>query len=290
MKKLIFLLAPLIFFAPTFALGEDASRCTNTGWCPCGACMRNYSTCEEACGLTSRSGSSGGGITPGQQIIIQNIGNSIGQSIGKALFGNPEADAKRQAEADRSATMQRQAEAQRKAEEQRQLELSKQRILGALKGSESSGGLALKTDSDDTLSVTETRGAFGSTVVTPTRTNSPPAKHGLQLKLGDDADRGSMQARQGFDTAGNITGSNLPPQPPKPTAKSPAEKTQWLNALRAKLQKNEADEQLLKNQLAQLQQAPTPDTIAINQVQQQIVVKEAEKKKIKLDLTAGDPD
>lgn len=264
---------------PKFAL----ANCEGTGPCYCDPRPGLTSCTNTPPPSNSSGGSSGGGITPGQQILIQGIGNAIGN----ALRGDPEADAKRQAEADRAAALQRQADEQRKEEEQRQLELSKQRILGALKGTESSSDLRLKTDSDSTQTVTETREAFGSTVVTPTRIDSPPAEHGLQLKLGDDADRGSMQARQGFDTAGS--GSKLPP-PPAPTTRSPAEKAQLLNALRAKLQKNETDEQLLKNQLAQLQQAPTFDTVAINQVQQQIVVKETEKKKIMRNMTAEDPD
>jgi hypothetical protein len=213
------------------------------------------------------------------------------QGMLQGTQSNPAADARRAREAALAAEQQRLAEEERRAEDLRQQELAKQRILGLLKGTEASTSLALKMGgSDSPLMVTETRGAFGSTAVVPTRIDLPPAERGLQLKLGDDAERSSTQASQGFDTAGKILGSNLPPPPPAPTSISPAKKAQLLNSLRSQLKKNEAEEQSLKNQLAQLKQAPSPDPVAISQIQEKIVVKETEKKKIMLDLTADDPD
>ncbi len=247
------------------------------------------------------SGSSGSGGYSGSDPLVQGaaiLGNALGKALGDAILGNPQQDAANQAAAAQAAEQQRQAEEQqrqideqRTAEALRQQEIAKQRILSQLKGSESSPGLALKTGEEDTpLTVTETRGALGSTVVTATGIGSLSDEHGLQLKLGDDAETSSRQAGQGFDTAGKIMGSTLPVAPPTPTSKSSAEKLQLLNVLRSKLKQNQADEQSLNDQLALLQRAPTPDPVAISQVQDKIVVKEAEKKKIILDLTADDPD
>jgi septal ring factor EnvC (AmiA/AmiB activator) len=196
----------------------------------------------------------------------------------QGMQSDPAEDARRSQEAAQAAEQQRRADEQRRADDLRQQEIAKQRILGMLKGTEQSSDLSLKTGGEDSpLTVTETRGAFGSTVLTPAGINSPPTDQGLQLKLGDDADSSiqvqrSMQAQQGFDTSGKIMGSNLPPPPPTPTSDSTpqAKKTQLLNALNSKLKENEAKEQSLKDQLAQLQQSPTPDPVAIGQVQSKL--------------------
>jgi hypothetical protein len=233
------------------------------------------------------NGNSGDIVNDSAKIVVQGMMNSNSQQMGigmmgigtamiiQGLQGDPAADARRA----QAAEQQRQAEEQRRADDLRQQELAKQRILGMLKGPEQSSDLSLKTDDEDSpLTVTETRDSLGSTVLTPTGINSPLADHGLQLKLDDDPDpdsvkaKSSMEARQGFDTAGKIMGSNLPPPPPTPTSDSTpqAKKTQLLNALNSKLKENEAKEQSLKDQLAQLQQSPTPDPVAIGQVQSKL--------------------
>lgn len=92
--------------------------------------------------------------TPSGGSIGTIIGNEIGKEINKALFGDPEADARRRAEASIRAEEQRRAaeEASRKLEEQ------KNRLLGGmmgvddsqslgLMGVESGPGLSLMTDS-----------------------------------------------------------------------------------------------------------------------------------------------
>jgi hypothetical protein len=282
LNMLIWMILLIGMVLPELAL----ANCEGTGPCYCYG-----SVCSNTPPPSNSSGGSGSsGSTSQDQMLIQGAG-MLGKALGDALRGNPEEDARRQAEAARAAELRRQAEEQRKAEEMRQQEAAKQRILGSLKGTEPSTGLALKMGNSDTpLVVTETRGAFGSTAITPVRIDAPPAEHGLQLKLGDDADRSSMQAGKGFDTTGKIMNDGLPPPPPLPSSSLPDEKLKVLNILRASLKKNMAEEQLLKNQLNQLQQAPTPDPVAIGDVKEKIVVKEKEKRKIILDLTADDPD
>ncbi len=171
----------------------------------------------------------------------------------------------------------------------------RQRILGALKEA-SPSVLGLKTGdaADAPLTVQSVPHGFHTTALLPVPTaQSVSADPGLQLKLGDAA-QSSMQAGQGFDTTGKMPGSDLPPPPPapssRPTAEKTAEKVEMLKILQAQLKNNDTAEQALKDQLGQLQQAPTPDPVAIHQVQAKIAVKEQEKKKIMLDLTAADPD
>ena len=300
MKQLLVILSGLgiICFASAPALAQVPVGPT---MCACPGQHKplgNNATCEDACyGSRSSSGGSsggGGGYTTQEQLLLDGagaLGRAMGEELHKSLFGDPAADARKAQAAAQAAEQQRQAAEQRRAEEQRQLELSRQRIFGLLKGAESSTGLALKTDdSDAPLMVTETRGMFGSPELVPiNRGDSSPAVSGLQLKLGDDAEISSKQAGQGFDTKGKMLGGDLPPPPPTPSA-SPVEKEKILNALKSKLKKNEAEEQSLKDKLAQLKKATTPDPVAIKQVQEKIVGKEKEKEKIKRDLTAEDPD
>lgn len=303
MKRLIFLVAALIGSLSASAdcnWGNGASTpqdvfnrsCKQQGGVPHGC----------SCDAPGTGGSSGSSGYSGSDPLIQGagiVGNAVGKALGDAIFGNPQQDAANQAAAAQAAEQQRQAEErQRQADEQRrdealrQQEIAKQRILSQLKGSESSLGLALKTgDEDIPLTVTETRGALGSTVVTPTGIGAPSAEHGLQLKLGDDSDTSSERAGQGFDTAGKIVGSNLPPAPPTPNSISSAKKVQVLTALKAKLKKNEAEEQSLKGQLTQLQQAPTPDPEAIEKVKDEIAATSTVKDKLTQNIekvTAGE--
>jgi hypothetical protein len=221
---------------------------------------------------SGRTGNSSGG----------SIGTLIGNELGKALFGDPASDAKRKAEE------QLRVEEQRRAEQEtlRKHEEMKNRLLGGMMGVESSPQLGLMgVESGPGLSLM----TDNASVNTQPAKGVPPAERGLQLMLDDDATRSSKQARQGFDTAGKIMGSNIPPPPPTPSI-SLDKKAEMLNVLKSKLKKNEAEEQSLKDQLAQLKQATAPDPVAINQVQEKIVTNDSEKKKIMLDLTADDPD
>ena len=132
----------------------------------------------------SDSSSTGtGGVSPTGDAATQ-LGTAIGNEIHKALFGDPAAEAAAAAQAAQQAAIAAQQAAERQkladAEAMRRLELAKQRILGALKGMESSDNLGLKMDSDQPLAVTTTTGAFGSTAVVP-------VVGGLALKMGDDS-------------------------------------------------------------------------------------------------------
>lgn len=297
MKNYISLMLYLLAFSSSaaFAFCENSCPCCR---CPTGQaqCMTGYSSCEAACGLTTGGSNAGGVGTTSQQILQQGagvVGQAIGNAILQSIIGNPQEDAARQAAAAQAASQSAEQQKQADQEAMRQQELAKQRILGALKDTSQTPALELKTGdaADAPPQVTRVRNGFGTTALMPVNTvPDSSAGNGLQLKLGDDADTGSIQAGQGFDTAGKIQGSDLPPSPPTPASRPIAQKVKLLKALKAKLKKNEAAEQSLKDKLTQLQQAPTPDPVAINQVQDKIAVKETEKKKIMLDLTAADPD
>jgi hypothetical protein len=320
MKKLIFIVAGLILLAPSIALaaGEAAEvgrmyqECINSGgraatnynaWvaqngciCPGSSTGSGQITCSGASSSSSSTGSSGDIVTDSTRNVVTGMMNGNSQQTGIGLFGigaaaliqgmqsDPAADARRAEEV--AAKQQRQADLQRRSEQEaaRQQELSKQRILGALKGTESSTELTLKTDSDQPLTVTTVRGTFGGTVVVPVNSGAPSVG-GLQLKLGDDDEKSSAQAGQGFDTAGKMMGADLPPPPS-------AAKLEKINLLKVALQKGEDEEKALKVQLEQLQQAPAHDETAIKDVQQKIAIKEDDKKNIQkqLDLTAEDDD
>ncbi|MHB8847412.1 MAG: hypothetical protein ACYC43_03110 [Burkholderiales bacterium] len=152
--------------------------------------------------------SGAGGGTMQQQLMMQGAGiagQAIGNAVVRAILGNPQEDAARQAAAAQAAEQQRQAalkaaaqQKQAAQEEMRQQELAKQRILGLLKDTDAPPDLALKLgDSADAppLTVSATKGAFGKVVVMPAETaaspaiSAPPADQGLQMKLGDAADK-----------------------------------------------------------------------------------------------------
>jgi hypothetical protein len=261
-------------------------------------------TCSGATGAAAAPGSSGDLVTDATKNVVQGMlkGNSqqmgvgiMGIGVGAVLQGlqaDPAADARRAREAAWAAEQQRLADEQRQAEVLRQQELAKQRILGLLKGSEQSTELALKTeDSDRPLVVAPTRGALGTTVIVPVGVDVPGPANGLTLKLGDDADVASTAAGQGFDTAGRIQGSELPPAPPTPASTAvPQQQAQRAAALLGALQRNDAEAQSLNDQLEVLQRTATPDPAALGEVQQKIATLQVEKKKILLDLSADDPD
>ena len=277
--------------------------------CPGSSTGSGQRTCSGASSSSSSTGSSGDLVTDSTRNVVKGIMNGNSQQMGIGMMGigaaafiqgmqsDPAADARRAQEAAiaaeqqrQAAEQQRQAEEQRRAEEIRRQEIARQRILGQLKGAESSGDLALKTDSDSSLTVTESRGAFGNVIV-PVSAGTP-SFGGLQLKLVDDAEKSSAQARQGFDTAGKMMGADLPSPPPVPASKPVHTKLEILNTLKAHLKKNEAEKKTLKVQLEKLRQAPGTNETAIKEIQQKIAVKAEEKKEIekKLDLTANDPD
>lgn len=241
---------------------------------------------------------SGSSITPGDSpgtVIGKAVVDIEKQAFNQLLYGNAEEKARREQEAALLAERRRIA-----AEKERQrLEEMKQRVLGLLKGTEGpSSPLGLKMgDTNTPLVVGETRDAFGSKIVMPTAPGTPG--NPLGLKLGDDPDPSGINSKQadtagqGFDTAGKILGSGLPPAPPAPLPSSAptlsAEKLTAMHDLLAKLRQNNLETHALKGQLTQLQQASTPDAPAIEQVQEKLKAKEEEKNKVMVDLTALDP-
>lgn len=323
LNGVLYALVAMLIIAPTAApaadCGSEPSVSSTSSWyswkkwCSCmGGTSADYAIEAQrqgGCQLPSGSGSSPSSssdlVAKSTEGVMQGITSGDANLTGMGLLGigtamflqgmksDPAADARKAQAAAQVAEQQRQAE----AEAMRQQELAKQRILGLLKGGESSTGLALKTDdSDAPLMVAETRGMFGSSEIVPaSRGDSSFTVSGLQLKLGDDADSGgvlarqSRQAGQGFDTAGKMLGGDLPPPLPTPSMPS-AKKAQILNALKSKLKKNQAEEQSLNNQLVQLKKATTPDPEAIKQVQEEIVVKEKEKEGINHELTSVSVD
>ena len=249
--------------------------------------VSNGSPCPAKSGGTS----SGSGMTPQEQLLMQGagaLGAAFGNYLRESMTGNPQEEERKAQEA---AERQRLIELQRQ-EGLRQQEQAKQRVLGLLKGTESSGDLGLKMDSDQPLTVTTERGAFGSTAIVPVSPGVTSAS-GLQLKLGDDAEQSSVAARRGFDTAGKMQGAGLP-APPAPLATHPIAnhtKIEKMNTLKAALKKNDDEEKTLKALLEKLRQSPNPDETAIKDVQQKIEANEDDKKKIEkqlLDLTAED--
>ncbi len=297
MKNYISLLLYLFVFfsSASFAYCEGSCPCCR---CPSGQaqCMTGYSSCEAACNPTNGGINAGGIGTTSQQILQQGAaiaGQAIGNAILQSIIGNPQEDAATQNAAAKAAAQAVEQQKQADQEAMRQQELARQRILGALKDTDPIPALELKTgdSADGPLQVTKAQNSFGTTALVPVRSvQDSSSGKGLQLKLGDDADTSSLQAGQGFDTAGKIQGSDLPTPPPTPASRPIIQKAKLLKTLKAKLKKNEAEEQSLKDKLAQLQQAATPDPVAINQIQDKIAVKETEKHKINLDLTAADPD
>ena len=263
------------------------------------ACARYE--CKEEGGSSSTAGGSDDLITNAVTNIIKGgmTGNIDQFNLGGGLLGlgmmmeglkgNPQEDAhKAQEAAERQRQIQLQIELQRQ-EDLRQQEQAKQRVLGLLKGTESSGDLGLKMDSDQPLTVTTERGAFGSTAVVPV-SPSAPSVGGLQLKLGDDAEQSSAQARQGFDTIGKMKGADLPAPPPAP-ALTPIARLKKMNALLTTLNNSKDEEKALKALLEKLRQSSNPDETAIKDAQQKIEANEDDQKQVKkqlLDLTAED--
>jgi hypothetical protein len=260
-------------------------------------CPPNYSgsgqvTCSSPADSAVTSGQSAGTMIGLAVVDIEK------KAFHQLLYGAAEERARRE-EQDALLAEQRRIAAEK---EQQRTDLMKQRILGLLKGADaSSSPLGLKMEGRDVpLAVTESRDAFGSTVAVPTASGAPIRDNPLGLKLGDDPDPGGTKAkheddaRQGFDTNGRLAGSELPPPPPTPTSSiapvQAAEKLKAVHELLAKLKQNNSDVQALKNQLTELQKAPTPDAAAIGQVEEKLKVKEEEKNNVMENLTAMDPD
>jgi hypothetical protein len=214
----------------------------------------------------------------------------LGMMMGLGMQGDPAADAERARQAAAAAEEQERREQANKAQFERQQELTRQRILGALKDTSATAGLALKTDGAATLSVMEVPSDLSTRAVVPIGVGSIPVPHALQLKLGDDADRSSEQARAGFDTAGPMPGALLPQAPAAPPGKPIETRESRIQGFRMALARNEREADALAVRLEVLQAAPVPDPVAITQAQDAVRSKESDEKKILLDLSAEDPD
>jgi hypothetical protein len=213
----------------------------------------------------------------------------LGMILGMEMQGDPEADAERARQAAAAAEQQRRNQALQ-AEFQRQRELSRQRILGALKDVSAPNGLALKMGAAATLSVVDATSGLNTRAIVPIGIARIPAHHELQVKLGDEAERSSEQARAGFDTAGPMPGALLPPAPPDPPGMPLPTREQRIQGFRSALARNASEANALATRLELLQTAAVPDPVAIQQAQDDIRSKESEKKKILVDLSAEDPD
>ncbi len=168
MNIALYALVAMLAIAPTVARAANCGREPSVSsaasfqayrsWCSCmgGSVASNFNDAQRqgGCRLPSGSSSSSNSIPSGGSIGTI-LGTAIGQEIGKALFGDPEADARRKAE---EGLERRRAaeEADRKQEEQ------KNRLLGGmmdvgdssplgLMGVESGPGLSLMTDSPSAI-------------------------------------------------------------------------------------------------------------------------------------------
>jgi hypothetical protein len=176
MKRIIALFVSLLVFPPISMAAEPAwwtqmkNACISSGgrpvsnyyndWVAGGGCVCPGSTKgsgQPTCSKGSGGGSSSSGATSSGD-LGRALGAILGNAIGEALRGDPEADARRNAEA--AAQAARAAEAQRRAEEERfRLEEEKKaKLLGTmmgvsdspqlgLMGVDSGPGLSLMTDS-----------------------------------------------------------------------------------------------------------------------------------------------
>lgn len=272
--------------------------------CVCGGVGSGAQTCAAASNSASGSSASSDAnaslMNSAAQGVVQGLMSGDAQLTSVGVFGliladtlqgDPAADAERARQAALAVEQQRRAQEMRNLEYSRQQELSRQRILGELKGSASPTGLTVKMgDSAIPVNVALTQGAFGSVGVVPIKSESTIASGGLQLKLGDAAEGNSDRARQGFDTPGTILGSELPAPPPNPTARLLEDRSLRIAGLNHLLKLTESESHALSDKLATLEQAPAPDPVAIGKLKEQIASNETEKKKLMLDLSAEDPD
>lgn len=139
----LYTFAAMLVIAPT-AANAQTGRAVGPTMCACPGAHKplgNNRTCEDACFGSGSSSSSGPTSSGGSIGTI--IGNEIGNQINKALFGDPQEDARRRArealEQQRNEELQRAAavEADRRQEEQ------KNRLLGGMMGVEASQSLGL---------------------------------------------------------------------------------------------------------------------------------------------------
>lgn len=189
---------------------QDVPRTSCAGDVPClcpdgsrplGGCTRS---CESACGLNSGGGSSGGsGNTLEGQILLQGAA-ILGNAIGQALRGNPQEDAARQAAAAARAAEQKRQVEEAAAEHKRQEEETKQRLLGSMKGIDSTSQLGLMgvDTAPDLQLMTDDQSASASN--SPAKTNENNNSTQAQPK--------STAFTKGYDDASQCYSQNSGPR------------------------------------------------------------------------------
>lgn len=156
MWKRLFIPLLAAFLLPSVAIADPSTSYTGgqcTCRCPNGrtvtvpSCYKG-NECYAACGVGNSSGNSSGSTSAGE--LGAAIGTVLGNAIANSIRGNPEEEATRKAQQEAQAAEQkRKAEEQaavqkREAEEQaRQDEETKERLLGSMKGIDSSSQLGL---------------------------------------------------------------------------------------------------------------------------------------------------
>lgn len=153
-KTLCCVVAGWMMLLPDVGFAWDSPRTSCAGPSPCNCPDGTHpmadcnQDCYSLCGLNSGGGS--GGISPDVEMARQ-LGSILGKALANSIKGNAEEAARREKEA---AELKRQQDIQnelRKQEEMLRQEQATQRLLGELKGTETSGELGLKLDSDSGL-------------------------------------------------------------------------------------------------------------------------------------------
>jgi hypothetical protein len=179
---------------------------------------------------TSSAGASGAGnadssidglVKQSSQAVAKGIVYGNSQLVGMGLAGmgvalllggdNIDPQQAALAEQQRQAEMQQQQEQSRLAQEavMRQQELARQRIMHDLKDStDTDSGLQFKDAGSAGLQVAEVSSSLGTRALVPVNFGTPVTLGGLEMKGMDDSGNNKLASNSGFDTAGQLLGSN----------------------------------------------------------------------------------
>ena len=188
------------------SVSNSASFQRWSAWCRCvgGTPASNFTDAQKQGGCRRPSDTSSFLVPiPGGGSIGTIIGTGLGRALVDWLSGDPAAEARKKQEAEMAAARQRAQEEAERAEALRQQELAKQRILGALKLTEPSGGLELKTEPAAPAPLpSATNAAPAASAPAAPVAEATPSGGGLQLKLGDDAESPGAVVSPTFGTGG----------------------------------------------------------------------------------------
>lgn len=188
------------------SVSNSASFQRWSAWCRCvgGTPASNFTDAQKQGGCRRPSDTSSFLVPiPGGGSIGTIIGTGLGRALVDWLSGDPAAEARKKQEAEMAAARQRAQEEAERAEALRQQELAKQRILGALKLTEPSGGLELKTEPAAPAPLpSATNAAPAASAPAAPAAEATPSGGGLQLKLGDDAESPGAVVSPTFGTGG----------------------------------------------------------------------------------------